>query len=259
MAGDVSAFAALGLEPDADSAAIEAAYKRLIKEHHPDREGGDARRAAEINRAYREIRAERNLRDPLELNEDGPMPPAGTRAWLVMALLLAAGVALLAITQSSLSNGASAGAPRLIADRARNVAGADPMDRPLHAAEIDGAVHRALQLARTRDEMALASASRECHHRLRSDPSLLQLDRCAAFDDAVVELQDRDPLRDQGPFSELAVTGRLWSGATALSNDYVAIDGRLDRIRLRVELALAPVIQPEPKFSAARQPVAVGD
>jgi hypothetical protein len=107
--------------------------------------------------------------------------------------------------------------------------------------------------------MALASASRDCHHLLRSDPSLLQLDRCAAFDDAVVQLQDRDPLRDQGPFSELAVTGRLWSGATALSDDYVAIDGRLDRIRLRVELALAPAIQPELKSSAAAQPVATAN
>ena len=27
-----------------------------------------------------------------------------------------------------------------------------------------------------------------------------------------------------------------------LSNDYLAIDGRLDRIRLRVELALAPAV-----------------
>jgi hypothetical protein len=94
--------------------------------------------------------------------------------------------------------------------------------------------------------MALASASRDCHHELRSDPSLLQLDRCVAFDDAVVQLQDRDPLRDQGPFSELAVTGRLWSGATALSDDYVAIDGRLSRIRLQVEIALAPASRPAP-------------
>ena len=70
------------------------------------------------------------------------------------------------------------------------------------------------------------------------------LDRCAAFDDAVVQLQDRDPLRDQGPFSELAVTGRQWSAASALSDDYLAIDGRLDQIRLRVELALAPQSPP---------------
>jgi hypothetical protein len=121
---------------------------------------------------------------------------------------------------------------------------ADPIDQPLHVAAIAAAAQRAQFLARTRDEMALASASRDCHHGLRSDPSLVQLDRCAAFDDAVVQLQDRDPLRDQGPFGELAVTGRLWSGATALSDDYVAIDGRLDRIRLQVEIALAPARQP---------------
>jgi hypothetical protein len=118
------------------------------------------------------------------------------------------------------------------------------MDQPLHLAAIDGSARDALHLSRTRDEMALASASRDCHHALRRAPTVIQLDRCAAFDDAVVQLQDRDPLRDQGPFSELAVTGRLWSGATALSEDSVAIEGRLDRIRLRVELALAPAAQP---------------
>ena len=69
-----------------------------------------------------------------------------------------------------------------------------------------------------------------------SQPSgLAQFDRCAAFDDAVVQLEDRDPLRDQGPFSEIAVTGRIWSGATNLSDDSLAIDSRLDRIRQRVE------------------------
>jgi hypothetical protein len=245
MAGDASAYAALGLGPDADSAAIEAAYKRLIKEHHPDREGGDAGRAAEINRAYREIRAERNLKDPLELNDDWPAAATASRAWVVIALFLALFVGLLTLIQPSLSNGAAAGDPRIIADKIRATSGGtDPMELPLHLAAIDKAALRALQLARTSDEMSLASASRDCHHVLRSNPSLLQLDRCAAFDDAVVQLQDRDPLRDQGPFSELAVTGRLWSGATALSDDYVAIDGRLDRIRLRVELELAPAVQP---------------
>ena len=245
MAGDASAYAALGLEPNADSATIEAAYKRLIKEYHPDRQGGDSKRAAEINRAYREIRADRNLKDPLELNNDWSATSGGGGAWVLIALFLAACAGLLVVTQSSLSNGASAGASRPIADRSRGAAtGSDPMDQPLHLKVIDSAARNALRLAQTRDEMALASASRDCHHRLRNDPDLLQLDRCVAFDDAVVQLEDRDPLRDQGPFSELAVTGRLWSGATALSSDYVAIDGRFDRIRLRVELALASAAQP---------------
>ncbi|MEA3078998.1 MAG: hypothetical protein QOF05_406 [Sphingomonadales bacterium] len=248
MAEDASAYAALGLGPDADAAAIEQAYKRLIKEHHPDREGGDAHRAAEINRAYRELRFTRGLKDPLELNEEwAEGSSTGRRSWPAFAVMALAGIAALMLVIGPL--GPSADAVRSPVLRPFGAAqekaiAADPMDQPLHVAAIAAAAQRAQFLARTRDEMALASASRDCHHGLRSDPSLVQLDRCAAFDDAVVQLQDRDPLRDQGPFGELAVTGRLWSGATALSDDYVAIDGRLDRIRLQVEIALAPARQP---------------
>jgi hypothetical protein len=59
-----------------------------------------------------------------------------------------------------------------------------------------------------------------------------------------VGLEDRDPLRDEGPFAPLAVTGRQWSAASSLSDDDLAIDSRLDEIRLRVELKLAPEIAP---------------
>jgi hypothetical protein len=34
------------------------------------------------------------------------------------------------------------------------------------------------------------------------------------------------------------------TAGTLLSNDYLAIDGRLDRVRLKVELALAPPVPP---------------
>jgi hypothetical protein len=250
MAEDASAFAALGLEPDADDAEIEQAYKRLIKEHHPDREGGDAKRAAEINRAYRELRANRNLQDPLELNYDRfEGGKSAHRGWPTFALVAIAGVAILLISASQLGLSADAVKSPVLhrfASARDKVAPTDAMEQPLHVSAIAAAAKRAQYLSRTRDEMALATASRDCHHQLRNDPSLLQLDRCAAFDDAVVQLQDRDPLRDQGPFSELAVTGRLWSGASALSDDNVAIDSRLDRIRLQVELALMPAPQPIP-------------
>src|SRR5437660_10059421 len=88
MAGNASAYAVLGVDPAADSAEIEQAYRRLIKQHHPDREGGDAARAAEINRAYRELRAVRNLKDPLELDVDGPAAPQSRGVWLLFALLI---------------------------------------------------------------------------------------------------------------------------------------------------------------------------
>lgn len=246
MAADASAYAALGLDPGADSAAIEQAYKKLIKQHHPDREGGNAARAAEVNRAYEQLRAGRTLTDPLELNDDLPGVAGRRGAWAVMMLIIASGAILVALAQGPIGQIQAPVAAFGLGGRSDAVKRnpTDPMDRPLNAAVIDAAARSALRLSHGKDEMALADASRDCHRQLRSAPSLLELDRCAAFDDAVVQLQDRDPLRDQGPFSEIAVTGRILSAASALSDDSVATDARLDRIRLQVELALAPVAQP---------------
>jgi hypothetical protein len=245
MSGDASAYDSLGLEPGADAAAIERAYKRLIKEHHPDRDGGDAVRAAEINRAYRELRKQRPeplAKDALELH-DHPIDDRRRRiSWAIPVLCAIGGLAAVVLTTSpsSLQDWSPASAQTLpLTSAAAAAVPLDGMDKPLSAAAIDGAVRDARHIAATKDEMGLAAASSLCNRKLRSNPDVAQLDRCAAFDDAVVQLQDRDPLRDRGPFSELAVTGRQWSAASALSNDYLAIDGRLDRIRLHVELALA--------------------
>lgn len=243
MGGDPSAYAALGLEQGADTAAVERAYKRLIKQYHPDREGGDGGRAAEINRAYRDLR-EPTGTDALELHPETVEYPRRQR-WLIAVVALTVGLIAGLILAGPEEHLWPPATPHLTLARAGEAASPlDPMDQPLNAALIDESVHKALSMARFQDEMALSAASQECHHALRTAPSLALLDRCAAFDDAVVQLQDRDPLRDQGPFSELAVTGRQWSGASALSDDYLAIDGRLDKIRLRVELELAPAIQP---------------
>ena len=240
MVADAAAYAVLGLEPGADWAAVERAYRELIKVHHPDRSGGDAQRATEIIHAYRELKRARETKNALVLVED---EPGGGRGydWLWAALAVAA-VGALVFTLGPLKP------PR--ADRpvaAAREAAADPMDSDPSAALIDAAVRDATRIFRTRDEMALASASRDCHNRLRAEPSLGQLDRCAAFDDAVVMLQDRDPLRSQGPFSELAVTSRQLGAGAILSNDSLAVDSRLDRIRLQVELALAGPPAPPPE------------
>ena len=244
MAADASAYAVLGLDPGADSAEIEQAYKRLIKQHHPDRSGGDPARAAEITGAYRELRALRNLRDPLELNHEGVRARGAGAAWLLVVLLLAVGALLLVLTQGPLGPFVQHYAWPAKARSSQNQQGppvvrADPMDQPLHDQAINAAAREAVHLIRTKDEMALAGSSRTCHRALRNDPSLPQLDRCAAFDAAVIKLQDRDPLRDQGPFSEIAVTGRVRASASTLSDDPIAIDGRVGRIRRKVEEALA--------------------
>jgi hypothetical protein len=246
MAGRASAFAVLGLEAGADSAAIEQAYKRLIKQHHPDRAGGDAIRAAEITKAYRELRGGKAPEDPLQFNEDLALRRP-------RRLTLAAGIALAALAALALVLGrsaplsrstAAAGAQHPTGLAAGGSMSPQSMDEELHTGEIDAAVREALQLFRTSDETALANASRDCQLRFRDNPGTALLDRCAAFDDAVIGLQDRDPLRDQGPFAPLAVTGRQWSAASTLSDDYLAIDGRLDQVRLRVEMELAAQLPP---------------
>lgn len=244
MAAEASAYAALGLEPGADAAEIERAYKRLIKAHHPDRAGGDARRAAEINRAYRELRSAAGYKEALEFNGDATLSSDDSVRSAILLLLAAAafGILLVAGPLRGLAPPFSASSsPSVKPDHdPRRAGAADAIDQPLVLPSVERGIRDALRIARTEDELALAMASRKCHRRLHSDPSIAQLDRCAAFDDAVIEIQDRDPLRDRGPFAELAVTGRLMSGGTLFSDDYLAIDTRLDRIRLRVELAFAP-------------------
>ncbi len=241
MGADPSAYASLGLEPGADPEAVERAYKKLIKQYHPDRAGGDSGRAAEINRAYRDLRAAR-AKEALEFfDQPGELRRRG--GWIVAAALGLWSAGGAAHCRADRPIPLDQPNPPLARATSTAVA-AGPIDQPLNLSVIDEAAREALRISRSQDEMALAGVSRNCHRQLRTNPSVLQLDRCAAFDDAVVQLQDRDPFRDQGPFSELAVTGRLWTGASLLTDDYLAIDGRLDRVRLRVELDLAPLLQP---------------
>jgi uncharacterized protein (DUF885 family) len=61
------------------------------------------------------------------------------------------------------------------------------MDQPIHAAAVTKGIEDALRIAERCDEGALLNASRECHRALRQEPSVLKLDRCVAFDDAVVK------------------------------------------------------------------------
>lgn len=246
MIARASAFAALGLEPGADAAAIEQAYRRLIKQYHPDREGGDGTRAAEIIHAYRLLKGGKALIDPLQFNE--PLPPRPRSRWPAFAAVALATfvVTIVAVVPrlpvgdvAWLAGAQIAGKHRHKAAPLRNA-----LEEDLHLGAIRQGVADAVLLYHTKDEMALASASRDCHARLRAEPGTALLDRCAAFDDAVVGLEDRDPLRDRGPFATLDVTSRQWSGASLISDDPLAIDSRLDRIRLQVELALSPPAPP---------------
>src|SRR3954447_12331417 len=92
---DRSAYSTLGLSAGADWDAIERAYKKLIKRYHPDRAGGDAGRAAEINRAYRELRRARNDSDALNFGQELPKPAGAGNGWVWVAVCAAVAVGLL--------------------------------------------------------------------------------------------------------------------------------------------------------------------
>jgi nitroreductase len=245
MRGDGSAYAALGLQPGAEPADIDRAYKRLIKRYHPDREHGDASRAAEINLAYRELRGRFALSDPLIL-QDGDHEGTGN-GWVRAAMALIVALAALFIATGPVTAFMQQLAPKAVQASPSHVRAAnlmDSLDQPIHRTVIDEAVRDAVHIG-IRNENALLNASQACARALRQNPDVAHLDRCLAFDDAVVQMQNRDPSWDGGPFSQLAVSRRQWSAATVLSNDYLAVDGRLDRIRVEVELALAAT-NPEP-------------
>lgn len=234
MGVDRSAYELLGLEPGADRDAIEQAYRRLIKLHHPDRPGGDSGRAAEITRAYRELRSSTGRGEAMDFNAY-PVIGAIGRGWQVIALCLAIGLLSLAILAGGPFD--TGFGPRAEPGDRR---GADAsIEQPIDLRALEATVAEVRAMFRSQDEMKLAGLSRECHEEFRQSPEVGKFDRCVAFDAAVIMLQDRDPLRDQGPFREVAVVRRHWSEGLMLTNDGWALDSRLDAIRLRVELLLA--------------------
>lgn len=48
-------YAVLGLVPCANDEVVRAAYKAMMKQHHPDIEGGDEEIAKKLNEAYEKI------------------------------------------------------------------------------------------------------------------------------------------------------------------------------------------------------------
>lgn len=262
MSGPASAYAALGLEPGADRAAIEEAYRRLIKRYHPDRSGGDSQRAAEINRAYFELRQppsrvdssietggrRTRVRRPGGLQTSGRSRRRRQPNRLGAVVLVSLCVALVIVSERLVGHLPErlgwvddTSAPVLAAGQGSVVqADSSSLDGPLRQAVIARAIGEAASMFRRGNGDELVQQSRTCQQHMRASPELAQLDRCAAFDDTVAAIADRDPVDDRGPFSAAAVTARQMTAASLLSSDYLAIERRLDRIRTVVELTLRP-------------------
>ena len=248
MIGRQSAYSELGLRPGADRAQIEEAYRRLIKLHHPDRPGGDGERAAQINRAYRELRNQPLETVPVQVQTPFESPRRRPRfRWRgVIAISIAAGAILFFSREPGIfrsTQSAAAGAvPVMTADRddfsGRSVTPLDNLQEPLSKSAIDRSAADALNLFQHSNSASLAGYSRGCQSQFRDHPDVVWFDACAAFDEAVVLLQSRDPAADSGPFNPAAVTSREMGAAGILSDDSLAADSRLRQIRSRVEMVL---------------------
>lgn len=248
MGGVRSDLAILGLQPGADRRAIDDAFRRLMKQYHPDRPGGDSDRAAEIIRAYRALRPGKLIPRDVGFQDQQGQSAARSGHWGLALLVVATAIVILALAYRMNPSGAAGGPARIGVEVFEGLGLRRPrtprlIEQPVNEHAVDEATDEARRLFEQSDEIALAEHSRACHLAFRQSRELAEFDRCVAFDIAVVLLQDRDPLRDQGPFRLVSVNRRHWSDAAMLSSDSLAIDSRLDRIRLRVELRLAPAVE----------------
>ena len=262
------AYAVLGLRPGAGRDEVDQAYRRLIKRYHPDAAGGDAGRAAEINRAYSELRSR-----PRAAVRPPPPPPATPRHAPVHAqaypaprsrwrvpLIAAAAVAAIAVATSTTMTGNDPWAGLLTANGSDAVgertSRSDSVDLgfedPLAPGLIESSVGNARRLYETSDPALAAEFSRECLNRLSAKPSLPLFDSCAAYDEAIAILSAGNPTFEAGPFNPLAVTARQVGAARSLSaNDFEA-ETRLQQIRSRVHMALLPGMPDSVRASAER-------
>lgn len=247
-----TAYAALGLRSGAAPAQVDEAYRRLIKIHHPDKSGGNAAKAAEINRAYSLLRQERLARGPHMHRVPVPIRPARpsgrARGKLVFTLvLLAIVVGGWLAMQRDLPNGLNhpirfrpppaALAPEELAEDTLQA-----FDQPLNSTVIDSAIAQAVKFHTLGDWVAAGIYSRDCNSRLQHDRSLAWFDACVAFDEAIVTLGAAAPQGADDYFADNAIAVREVSAARAFSDDSLGADLRLQQIRSQVQLQLVPLM-----------------
>ncbi len=266
MPAPTTAYAELGLSPDADRGAVDRAYRALMKLHHPDR-GGDPTLAAAINRAYAEITrpappgsaipapdiATAMYERRIVTRRAAPVKRPGARRGRrqVLLLLLAILAAAIWIERDPLTdalwNFRWRYFPSLMIDgsqegsNSRGVEPSDTDDAPIRSATITRSVEAARAVLADGGLDAAGDASGRCYHGLMDRPSFAALDGCLAFDDAIVLLAGSAATQRRG-FGAVAVTARQLAAGRAMGGDYSAIEDRLDRVRLLALKAIAPAV-----------------
>jgi hypothetical protein len=245
-----AAYAMLGLRPGADRETVERAYRRLIKEHHPDRLGGNGERASEINRAYTLIRKTPAYPPPVPIPQrTGRAERRGGGVFAFLIVGLVAVTSLIVFTAGGTGESPWASLQASIERGGETVVTSGPprpgLEEPIATSLIDLAVADAVRLHESAETRSMAANSAECLRALRAEPSAARFDSCAAFDEAVSILETGRAGFQRGPFNAAAVSARQVAAGRLFSTDTFAVDSRLQQIRSRVQLALFPTI-PDP-------------
>jgi hypothetical protein len=249
MSGERSPYDVLGVRPGAGRAEVNDAYRRLMKRHHPDRPGGDANRAAEINRAYTYLR--RRLGEPVRVPVAVPIrrrSGRGRRA-AVFFLLAAAGVSAVVLSEDGkpgFARKALVAIPQFSPPiRAEDGEIVDfpigSLDEPVQSQVVAKAIADAISFHSSGDLAGAADYSNACHKALRRERTLGWFDTCTAFDEAMLTLNDKGT-DEPGPFNESAVITREVAAARIFSDGTLSADAHLHDIRSQVDMAILPML-----------------
>nr|WP_294167408.1 J domain-containing protein [uncultured Sphingomonas sp.] len=234
----------LGLRPGADRAAVDEAFRRLMKQRHPDLRGGDPAAAAELNDAYAALKAETARVQPVAALPVAKLArePRGRRRGRLGGLLMVAmaGAGLFFAPVPDLPRTQSA--QRTLPPPRGPDAEPGPVDMPdlrsLPDEEaVAAAVAAAQRLRAQRLDGEAVNFSRSCEEELKTYASLSLLDHCVAFDAASGMLGGASP---DARFRAEDMAARHVGAALRVSDDPVLAEDRIGSVRRQVERLLLP-------------------
>jgi curved DNA-binding protein CbpA len=256
-----SLYSILNVSPDADPAVIEAAYKALMKKHHPDMLVGEPQsiqgKAAEINRAFQTLRdperrahydsqeqarqnAIRAAQNPdmrqMQFQHAQPQRRSKWPALLLIAVLAALALYVWQMTEGTERDRFASVIPvqgaRLNNQTAAVLSTAFPAVDP---ADVDRAIAESRRVIRKMGLMGLSGYSQDCFASLRRSAKLAELDFCVAFDSAA-SIYDAASAQiyslPQLPrFNSREMMARHLSAAKTVSEDDAWVPDRLAQVR----------------------------
>jgi curved DNA-binding protein CbpA len=266
-------YTILNVLPDADPVVIEAAYKALIKRHHPDIHSGGAivgeRIAADLNQAYQTLRdperraaydADQRVQEERRKAElarafeppaqrTAPPPPprpeparAGQRvAGLIGAIgVLSLGGAIYLLTQTvevarrPPANIASQDAP-ISTDLAQRAF----RDQPVNRDEVERAIGEFRRVAGESGLSGAAAYSERCFDQQTRTRAVTAYDHCVAFDHIASRTEaSADEGQAETRFQPQSLVMRHIRAAELIARDPSLIEARLFEIRRLADNAL---------------------